>query len=291
MSGPSAPARGRHACERAARQRSARPAAGDAHVVLHAGVRVDLQFSRVDRRPQPRVELARVLAVAVALWVVDVLDGQVAPEAGLGDFAGVGSAGGVSVREGGGVPARAREVGGRRRGGTHNSPETRPNVMKLCREERRSKGRAVSHASFRRHGRSASARGGAETKGAADGPERHEQVDDGLVVGLGQRADIDRLRVVAQPLGSRASETMGARSALSREGQSGASWCVIASRGLSEQPTAEGGQKHAPVAKVDALDVEPRELGPAADAEEAAAGLRGARGFDRASGRGGQWRC
>lgn len=63
-------------------------------VVLHARLRVDLELAGVDRRAQARVVLARVLALAVALGVVDVLGRKVGAETLLGDLE---LAGGVAV--------------------------------------------------------------------------------------------------------------------------------------------------------------------------------------------------
>jgi len=57
-------------------------------VGLHARLGVDLELAGVDRRPETRVELPRVGPLAVAFRVVDVLDGEVAAEPGLGDLAG-----------------------------------------------------------------------------------------------------------------------------------------------------------------------------------------------------------
>ena len=57
------------------------------NVGFHARLGVDLEFARVDRRPEAGVELARVGTFAVAFRVVDVLDGQIAAEPALGDLA------------------------------------------------------------------------------------------------------------------------------------------------------------------------------------------------------------
>jgi hypothetical protein len=53
---------------------------------LHACARVDLELDRLDGRAEAGVVLPRVLALAVPLRVVDVLDGEVAAEALLRDL-------------------------------------------------------------------------------------------------------------------------------------------------------------------------------------------------------------
>ena len=57
-----------------------------ADVVLHAGLRVDFEFPRVNRATQPGVVLAGVLAVSIAKGVVNVLFGPVDAKSLFGDF-------------------------------------------------------------------------------------------------------------------------------------------------------------------------------------------------------------
>lgn len=64
------------------------------NVVLHARLGVDLELARVDRGAQAGVVLAGVLALAVALGVVNVLGREVGTETLLGDLE---LAGGVTV--------------------------------------------------------------------------------------------------------------------------------------------------------------------------------------------------
>lgn len=56
------------------------------NVVLHAGLRIDLELSRVDGAAEAGVVLARILAFAIALGVVNVLSRKVAAETLLGDL-------------------------------------------------------------------------------------------------------------------------------------------------------------------------------------------------------------
>lgn len=64
------------------------------NVVLHARLGVDLELTRVDRGAQAGVVLARVLTLAVALGVVNVLGREVGTKTLLGDLE---LAGGVTV--------------------------------------------------------------------------------------------------------------------------------------------------------------------------------------------------
>jgi hypothetical protein len=55
-------------------------------IVLHPSPRIDLEFARIDGAAEARVVFARIFALAVAFWVVDVFGGEVHAEAVFGHF-------------------------------------------------------------------------------------------------------------------------------------------------------------------------------------------------------------